>query len=105
MTKEQALQKFHEQGLNWSSVSSFTYQDTPEQKDQWFRQYILGERSSSPEMFFGSMIDKRIQTDPTFMPDLPRYELMQYKMKVNFNGLLLFGTPDGIDGINTKSKK
>lgn len=38
------------------------------------------------------------------MPDLPRYELMQHKMKVMFNGLLLFGTPDGIN-VSTKHLK
>lgn len=79
-------------GLNWSSLSSFAYD-----KERWYQSFILGKRESSKEMTFGSMIDKKIQDDPKFFPTLPRYEFMQEKLKVMFNGILLYGTPDGFN--------
>lgn len=83
--------------MNWSSISSFRYN-----KEQWFDQFILGNRKTSKEMTFGSAVDKRIQTDPTFLPSMPRYEYMQHNMRdVPFGKLLLMGTPDGIN-LNTK---
>ena len=48
-------------------------------------------------MAFGSMIDKRIQEDSSFLPELPRYEHMQYKMKVMYDGIPLVGIPDGLN--------
>lgn len=78
--------------LSWSAVSSFEY--SPE---QWYETYILGKRQESKEMTFGSLIDKRIQDDPNFLPHLPRYEHMQYKMKVMFDGIPLVGVPDGLN--------
>ena len=78
--------------LSYSSISSFHY--NPE---VWYRTYILNERQTSKEMTFGSMIDLKIQNDPTFLPSLPRYPLMQHEMKVVFNGIHLIGKPDGLD--------
>jgi len=92
MTKEESLKKLYDTPVNWSSISSFRWN-----KENWFRNFILGERATSPEMTFGSYIDKKIQNDPNFMPKLPRFEMMQHHMKVVFNGLTLMGTPDGIN--------
>lgn len=78
--------------LSWSAISSFEY--NPE---QWYESYVLNKRQTSPEMTFGSKIDKQIQDDKTFLPDLPRYQHMQYKMNVMFNNVPLVGLPDGID--------
>lgn len=47
-------------------------------------------------MTFGSMIDLKIQNDRTFLPTLPRYPHMQYKMKVVFDKISLVGVPDGV---------
>lgn len=82
--------------MSYSMYSSFLYDP-----GQWYVTYILGERSTSPEMEFGSMIDKKIQTDPTFLPSLPRYEYMQYKVKVilknKYKEIPLVGIPDGLN--------
>lgn len=77
--------------LSWSAISSFEYDP-----EQWYRSYILGIKSSSREMTFGSKVDKRIQEDPKFLPDLPRYPLMQYKLVAVFDGIPLIGLPDGL---------
>ncbi len=78
--------------LRWSALSSFEYDPK-----QWYDTYVLGKQQKSPELSFGSKIDQQIQDDPTFIPTLPRYPLMQHSMKVMFDGLLLTGTADGID--------
>lgn len=83
---------FKTRPLSWSAISSFEYD-----KEKWYETYILGKRQTSKEMTFGSMVDKRIQDDPKFLPDLPRYPLMQYDMKVKFGDIMLTGRPDGLD--------
>lgn len=75
--------------LSWSAISSFEYDP-----DQWYRSYILNEKQTSKEMTYGSMIDKRFQDDPTFFPEIPRGEHLQYKIKVFFGGIPLVGVPD-----------
>lgn len=77
--------------LSWSAISSFEYN-----KEQWYQTYVLGERQSSPEMTFGSKIDKLIQEDLNFLPELPRYPFMQYKMNAKLGKIPLVGIPDGI---------
>jgi hypothetical protein len=89
---EENFKKFHERDFSWSQISSFTYS-----KEQWYKSYILGEKQVSEELTFGSMIDKKIQDNPSFIPNLPRYPLMQHKMKINLDGINLVGIPDGID--------
>ncbi len=85
--------------LSYSAFSSFLY--NPE---QWYQTYILGIRQESAELAFGSYVDKRIQTDPSFLPKLPRYEHMQYSMKVMLGkDIPLVGIPDGLN--LTKSKE
>lgn len=78
--------------LSWSALASFEW--NPE---DWYRSYVLGEKQFSREMEFGSYVDKRIQTDSKFLPDLPRYALMQHKMKTSFGKIPLVGIPDGLD--------
>jgi len=79
--------------LSWSAISSFEYDP-----EQWYQSYVLGIRSSSKEMEFGSMIDRKIQDDIDFLPHLPRYERMQHKMKYVLSGIPLVGI---LDGMNT----
>jgi len=78
--------------LSWSAISSFEW--NPE---QWYQSYVLGIRTTSPEMEFGSYVDKRLQKDPTFLPDVPRYPLMQHLMEAKFGKIKLKGLPDGLD--------
>jgi hypothetical protein len=85
------LQKLHTLNVSWSLINSFQYD-----KEKWFDSYILGNFTGSKEMDFGRMIDQRIQDDPTFLPHLPRYEHMQYKMEAIMGGLKLKGIPDGL---------
>jgi hypothetical protein len=83
--------------LSPSAVASFEWDP-----EQWYESYILGKRQSSKQLEFGSMIDKKIQEDPTFLPLLPRYEFMQYELKGEVKGIPLVGK---FDGLNLKEKK
>ena len=88
--------------LSYSALNAFTdpKYGSPE---KWYKNYILGERQSSPQLDFGTYVDKRIQNDPTFLPTLPRYEHMQYKLNVMFNKKIpLVGLPDGLNLTKTK---
>ena len=81
--------------LSWSAINCFS---DPQWGDpeKWYQTYILNKRQSSKELEFGSIIDKKIQDDLKFLPDLPRYPLMQHKLKVAFDKIHLVGLPDGL---------
>lgn len=81
-----------ERPMSWSSIASFEWS-----AEQWYSNYILGIKQTSPEMTFGSMVDKKLQDDPTYLPHVPRYPYMQHKMRAVFDGIPLTGVPDGLD--------
>lgn len=98
MVKNKYIDILHSKNLSPSSINSFLWN-----KDQWFDTYILGNFQKSKEMTFGTMIDLRIQNDPTFLPHLPRYEFMQAELTYKLGDIKLKGKPDGFN--LTKSKE
>lgn len=77
--------------LSWSAISSFEY--SPE---QWYTTYILGIRQESKELTFGSYVDTKLQNDPTFLPQVERYPIMQHGMRAALKGVIpLIGYADG----------
>lgn len=79
-------------GLSWSSISSFEWDP-----EQWYQSYIKGIRQESKELTFGSFVDKKLQDDPTFLPAVERYPIMQHGMKIMFDGIPLIGFADGYE--------
>lgn len=77
--------------ISWSQKSSFDWDP-----EQWFESTILGKRQTSREMTFGSEIDKRFQEDPTFLPELPRYGMLQHKMEAKLSKFKIVGVPDDL---------
>lgn len=75
--------------MSWSAISSFEWDP-----EQWYQGFFLGIKTDSKEMAFGRMIDQRIQDNPNFIPSLPRYPVMQYRISAQFDGLPLIGVPD-----------
>lgn len=75
--------------LSWSAISAFEY--NPE---QWYEKYVLGKKSTSPEMVFGSKIGKLLETDPSFLPEIPRQKHMEYKFEAEIDGVKLVGFAD-----------
>lgn len=88
--------------LSWSAISSFEYDP-----EQWYQNYVLGIRPTSKEMTFGSQVDKRLQEDPTFLPAVERYPIMQHEMRARLGKLELVGFADGFDrsGLRLKDDK
>ena len=80
--------------LSWSAMSSFTWHPV-RGPEQWYRRYVLGvEEEPSEELKFGKMIDEKLQADPTFLPHIPRYPILQHEMKAMFGKIPLIGYAD-----------
>jgi hypothetical protein len=86
------LKSLEERPLSWSAINSFEYDP-----EQWFNNYVRGIKASSKEMTFGSMIDKKLQEDPTFLPHVPRYPILQHDMSARLGKIPLRGVADAYD--------
>lgn len=83
--------------LSWSAISSFEYD-----KEQWYESYVLGKKSDNKEMQFGKVIGKKLETDPSFLPMIPRHSKMEHGWRVFFGKIELIGYADSFC---LKSKK
>lgn len=100
MEKFDILQFYKERGgLSWSAISSFEYDP-----EQWYQSYILNIRQESRELSFGSYVDKKLQEDPAFLPQVERYPVMQHEMRIVFDGVPLVGFADGWDPLKLRLK-
>ncbi len=89
--------------LSWSAISSFEWN-----AKQWHDKYILKLLPEiTPELTFGSYVDKKIQADPKFLPHLERFPIMQHKMFMEFDGIPMIGYADHFDreGLRLKDDK
>lgn len=77
--------------VSWSFISSFEW--SPE---QWYQTYVLGIRQSSRQMEFGSYVDKRLQDDANFLPEVIRYQNLQHKMLAKLGKVPLIGLTDAM---------
>lgn len=76
--------------MSWSAISSFEWN-----KQQWYRKYVLGELpEETPEMRFGKMVDKKVQDNPTYLPELVRYPIQQHEMRTTWKRIPLLGFSD-----------
>ena len=109
--------------LSWSAISSFEWN-----KEQWWNKYVLHQKctrnnpdkktiafcfitgfadpecpvvKTTPELEFGTYVDKRVQVDHAFLPTLPRYSVMQHEMNAEFNGIPLIGLTDAYEPMPT----
>ena len=84
--------------LSWSAISSFIYDP-----EQWYKKYVLGEpQHTSAEMEFGSLIGKKLETDPTFLPMIERHNVMEHALEATFNGIPLVGYADSFCTLSNK---
>ena len=76
--------------LSWSGISSFEWNPM-----QWYEKYVLKQdQKPTPEMLLGKDVDKRVQDDPDYLPELPRYEIMQHEMRTEWRDIPLIGYSD-----------
>lgn len=105
-----------ERSFSWSAISSFEWN-----REEWWLKYVLHQKCTyesaekgtiafcvvagfadphcpvvkkTIELAFGSMVDKRIETDKKYIPKLVRYPIMQHKMRCEFHGIPLVGIAD-----------
>lgn len=91
MKKFDILEFLQGRPLSWSALSSFEW--SPE---AWHSRYILNQTEEpTEELKFGKMIDERLQADPTFMPHVERFPILQHKMEANLGKIPLIGFADG----------
>lgn len=84
------LDRLHSRPLSWSNISSWQYD-----KEQWAKKYLLLIKDPpSREMIFGSMVGKKLETDPTFLPQIERLSKMEHPFNVSFSGIKLVGYAD-----------
>lgn len=89
---------FKDKPFSWSQMSSFKWD-----KEQWYSRYVMGEvLPSTPELDFGSMIGKKIETDPTYLPQVPRHNVMEHPFSVVFSDIKMVGY---CDSFCTKTNK
>ena len=91
MTKKFDIYEFLKtRSLSWSALSSFEYDP-----EQWYARYILNQTEEpTEELKFGKMIDERLQADPTFMPHVERFPILQHKMEASLGKIPLIGYAD-----------
>lgn len=76
--------------LSWSQISCFLYD-----RDEWYERYVLCVRAEpNKEMIFGSKIGKRLETEPSFLPQIVRHGKMEHEFKVKFGNIFLIGYAD-----------
>jgi hypothetical protein len=92
------LEKLNSRPLSWSSLSSWEWN-----KEEWAKKYLEGiETPPSEEMKFGSRVGKKLETDPTYLPMIPRHSKMEHEFKVNIGGIELVGYADTFCTITNK---
>jgi len=97
LTLQQKLDKFHARPFSWSQFSSFRYD-----KKKWYDSYILDIKQSSVELTFGSWAGKRLETDPDFIPQVPRHNKMEMPFKVVFGDMTIVGYADSFCTITNR---
>lgn len=99
--------------LSWSSIALFTgeyaYNKSLEQcKDEWYTKYVLKEplpftQQELARMELGSSVGKKLETDTSYLPQVPRLGKDEYKFSVRLAGKInLVGYADTFDHITKK---
>lgn len=87
MTKKELIARWKARPYSWSQHSSFRDYNP----EDWYQSYVLGiKKPSNRRMDFGSQVGKRIESDPTYIPQLPR-GIMEYGVEVKMGKIDLVG--------------
>jgi len=97
MNREQALIKFHARDFSVSQMNSFLYDPK-----QWYDSYILNKKQDSEELRFGSHIGKKLELEPDYFPEIPRYGKDEYPFKIVLEGITIVGYADSFNPITCK---
>lgn len=82
--------------LSWSCISSWEYAIKYNKKHEWYKQYVLGERSPmNATMKAGVEIGHKLVADKNFLPEVPRPKIYEYSLKGRIGNIYLLGHMDG----------
>lgn len=89
--KKDLIEKWKKRPMSWSQIHQFKSYS----KEDWYKKYILGEQTpTNKELAFGSAVGKRLETDPTYIPEIPREKVMEYEFAVKMGDISLVGYAD-----------
>ena len=99
--------------LSWSAIALFTGvyggRKTKEQcKEEWYKKYVLFEKPTftpreKARMELGTTVGKKLEVDPTYLPQVPRLGKDEYKFLVKLNkNITLTGYADTFDHVTCK---
>lgn len=87
LNKKDLIKKWKARPYSWSQHSQFRDYS----HEEWYQSYVLGIREpSNKRMDFGSAVGKRIESDPNYIPQLPR-GVMEYGVEVKMGKIDLVG--------------
>lgn len=92
--------KWEDRPMSWSQISSFEWDPK-----QWYQKYYLNIKDDTTrEMEFGKKIGKMLETDPKYLPQIPRHSKMEHEFKCKFKGIKngLVGYADSFCTITNK---
>ncbi len=89
--KELGVYKWEDRPMSWSQISSFEWD-----KEQWYQKYYLNlSPDTTAEMEFGKKIGRMLETNPKFLPMIPRHNKMEHPFVCKFGkipaGLIGYG--------------
>lgn len=88
--------------MSWSQIAQFRNYS----KEGWYNKYILGIKDPpNKQMIFGSMVGKKLETDPTYLPEIPRQSTMEYKFTAKVNDIELVGYADSYGDLTIREYK
>lgn len=85
--------------ISWSEISTWEWNP-----GDWYDSYILGNRKTSKQMTFGSMVDKKLQEERDFLPQVERYPISQHPLEFYLDSLKVVGYIDGYDPATPRIK-
>lgn len=84
---------FKKRPLSWSQLSQFNYS-----RETWYQSYVLGIRGESNEvMNFGKTFGEKLATDSSFMPDVLRHSVFEYKIEAKLGKIHMIGYADSYE--------
>jgi hypothetical protein len=100
--------------ISWSSIALFTgvyagqYKSKEQCKEEWYKKYVLLEPipftpREKARMKLGTDVGKRLEVDPSYLPQVPRLGKDEYKFLVKLNkDITLTGYADTFNHITYK---
>lgn len=90
-TVQENIEKWKKRKYSWSQHSSFRNYD----KEEWYSKYILDTPiPTNKRMTFGSLVGKRIESDPKYIPQLMRGGVMEYGVTASMRDFEIVGYMD-----------